>query len=304
MAEWACGAQRGLPIDDGADWDPEGARSRILEWSATQNGKIDYRLAQQGFLVFDGKNYDLKGSYQLPFADVGGGELRCSPAGLKKAAAALEQFEAPRQVIQKAQAVADEYIAVLRELDRRRQQREQEGVIGDDPAHRLYELGLQCGTFFRQKGEFGPIITFIPLGQIDWYPNKDMDQPTCEEYWKLAELAIDAALSLDKASFKREGQDCFVLGLQAIWPEVEKGLMGVLDYGTDGGLLRAKIEMEGQRRANEALWSSRENARREGLLGARRVLRDLARALTLDSAADRALVLAQHHKDLSDVLQS
>lgn len=191
---------------------------------------------------------------------------------------------------------------LTREVDRRRQQREQQPMTDEERARRCYEAGLQSGVFLRQRGELGPVIVFVPLGVMGSYDTTGMDQPDATELWKLAEIAIDGALTLAPQSFKDDGRECFALGLKAIWPEIQKGLMAIFEHGTDGGVLRSWLEAEGDRRAAERVWSVRETARREGLRQARTVLRDLVRGLTLDDPSSRAMILTQHHRDLADVL--
>jgi hypothetical protein len=310
MADWRVGAQRDLSFDDSADWDAAAATTRILEWSASESGKIDARLARMGFLFYDAQAADLKNSYRLPFCDVVGGELKACTAGLKAAAAGLVKIETmPSAVTTRAQGVIDEYFADLRELDRIRQEIERAPMTQEQLEREMYERGLDAAIFWRQKTACGPLITVLPVGMLPPEQLADGkfpidDPPSCEELWRVAALAVDAALTIDGESYKNgAGQQMFIFAFQKLgWPVWERQLRRTIEIGESGQLFRAWLDAEGERRAAERMWSTRENARRDGLHMARVVIRDLVRGLTLDDPTARAMIVAQHHRDLQDVL--
>jgi hypothetical protein len=305
--DWRVSAARHLEVDDDPNWTAEAARSRVFEWAADAKGRIDGRLCRQAFLAYDAAMPDLKGAYRIPFCDIVHGELKAFRVGLRHAAEALEKAELPRDVQRRARGVVDEYFASLRTRDSEPKQ----PLTKEELARILYRQGLQEAVFLRQRTEVGPIVTCIPVGVLAHkafaeYETKlpKGEQPSVEELWDVASLAIDMALRLDPDSFKTYGEELFAVGFKSVWPEVEKKVLWDFQHGEAGQLTRGWISQEAERQAEERLWGVREVARREGLRNARAVLRDLARALTLDSAADRAMVLTRHHRDLQDVLTS
>lgn len=107
--EWACGADRGLPIDTETAWDGPVAAERILDDAGYNGNSPDPAKAKRGFLAFDTHNPKLKGSFKLPFADIRGGKLTALKSGLDAAASRLPQTDIPADVRAAGRAVIDAY---------------------------------------------------------------------------------------------------------------------------------------------------------------------------------------------------
>ncbi len=109
MAEWKCGAARGLDIQAGDPaWDGAAAQAAIFEWAGGDD--FDPAKARQGFLAYDASEPKLRGSYKLPFCNVVGGKLEVPKAALRAASGAhgvgAADIDGARE---EAQAVLDAY---------------------------------------------------------------------------------------------------------------------------------------------------------------------------------------------------
>jgi hypothetical protein len=110
---WKCSAARDLPIARTDSWDGQEAQDHIFAWAGWP-GEPDPGKAAQAFLAHDAADPKLKGSYKLPFADVIGGELKASSAGLRAAASRLPQTDGlPQDVRDDARKVLDAYFEKL-----------------------------------------------------------------------------------------------------------------------------------------------------------------------------------------------
>ena len=108
-ADWKVGASRDLPIDDADGWDGPAASKRMLDEAGFDGDSPDAAKARRGFLIYDGANPMLRGSYKLPFADIVGGELKAVKGGISAAKGRLDQTDAPAAVLDDASSVIDAY---------------------------------------------------------------------------------------------------------------------------------------------------------------------------------------------------
>lgn len=106
---WRVGAARNLPLNTDTTWDGAAARGRIFDAAGIGGDDPDLSMVRRAFLVYDSANPTLRGSYKLPFADISGGRLRASPAGLRAAASRLPQTDIPEAVMARARDVIDGY---------------------------------------------------------------------------------------------------------------------------------------------------------------------------------------------------
>src|SRR5581483_2709095 len=113
-AEWVCGADEKLPIDQSDTWDGPAAAERMLDAAVFNGNSPDPAKAKRGFLAWDHHNPNLKGSYKLPFADVVGGELKAVRGGIDAGASRLPQTDIPADVKQRARDVLDAYESRMR----------------------------------------------------------------------------------------------------------------------------------------------------------------------------------------------
>lgn len=81
------GGEEPLPMD--REWDPSGARERILEWATGVDGEVDFDMYAKGFAWFDSSNADTLQAYQLPHHDVAEGQLKTHWRGVVDAMGAL-----------------------------------------------------------------------------------------------------------------------------------------------------------------------------------------------------------------------
>ena len=109
MANWKCGAARGLAIVERGSWDGAATKARIFAWAGFDGDNPSSTKARRAFLAYDAAEPDLKGSYKLPFADVVDGGLKAITAGLSAAASRLPGTDIPDSVKKSAQAVLDGY---------------------------------------------------------------------------------------------------------------------------------------------------------------------------------------------------
>lgn len=110
-ATWTVGAERDLRIDDQASWDGAAAAARVFNWAGFDGENADPAMARKAFLIYDADAEDLRGSYKLGFADIVDGELVAIRAGLRAAASRLPLTDAPQEVLDRARAVLDSYLA-------------------------------------------------------------------------------------------------------------------------------------------------------------------------------------------------
>lgn len=108
-SDWKVGAARDLAIDGSADWDGPAAAKRMLDAAGFDSDSPDASKAARGFLIYDGANPNLRGSYKLPFADIVGGDLKAVKAGISAAMGRLDQTDAPAAVLDEAKSVIDAY---------------------------------------------------------------------------------------------------------------------------------------------------------------------------------------------------
>lgn len=112
--EYHVGASKTLPVKDGVTWNGAAAAGRMLDDAGIGGDNPDYARARRGFLIYDGANPDLRGSYHLPFADIVDGRLTAIGNGVRNCGSRLPQMEGPSDAVRKqARTVLDGYMAKL-----------------------------------------------------------------------------------------------------------------------------------------------------------------------------------------------
>jgi HK97 family phage prohead protease len=106
---WKSSGSRNLPLAKQSSWDGAGARSRMFKAAGFDGDSPNYALVRRGHLAYDSANPDIRASYKLPFADMVGGKLSASSAGVRAAASRLPQTHIPDSVKKSARAKIESY---------------------------------------------------------------------------------------------------------------------------------------------------------------------------------------------------